>query len=73
MAKEKFNLFCSDPFGQKDEATDICNNKLVPLLKKIGINKEDIEKVVGVVKQIALAAYSSGAENESFNRSEGDI
>lgn len=73
MAKKEYDLYCSDPFGQNDTATEICNNKLVPLLKQLCITKQrDVKKIVNTVREIAHEAYSSGAENERFNISEGD-
>lgn len=73
MAKKEYDLYCSDPFGQNDIATEICNNKLVPLLKQFGVNKQrDVKKIVDIVREIAREAYSSGAENERFDISEGD-
>lgn len=73
MAKKDYNLFCSDPFGDNDTATSICNDKLVPLLKQFGISKQrDIKKIVDIVREIAQEAYSSGAENERFDISESD-
>ena len=73
MAKKEYDLYCSDPFGQNDTATQICNDKLVPLLKQFGISKQrDVKKIVDIVREIAREAYSSGAENERFDISEGD-
>lgn len=72
MAKKEYDLFCADPFGEKDEATDICNAKLVPYLANLGIKQKDIKKVVAIVGEIAREAYLSGADNERFNISEGD-
>ncbi len=58
---EKYNLGCSDQFGENDEATRIFNDELIPLVKKLKIKDKDIEKIYKIVRNIAEEAYSTGS------------
>ena len=55
-----YNLNCGDMFGRDDRATELYNNKFVPLLKKLGIKKEkDLDNIFAIVKEVVEEATSN--------------
>lgn len=59
-----FYIGCGDYFGKDTTPDDLFNNKLVPLLKKYGIKSDTkLNEIALIVRDIAEAAYSNGADN----------
>lgn len=63
MGFRKYYMGLSDYWG-KDDPGKIFEDKLLPLLNKLGIKKEkDIIKIFDIVTEIAEEAYDNGGNN----------
>ena len=70
MEFRKYYMGLSDYWG-KDDPGKIFEDKLLPLLNKLGIKKEkDIKKVFDIVEEIAEEAYENGGNNRECEANE---
>ena len=70
MEYNKYYMGLSDYWG-KDDPGKIFEDKLLPLLNKLGIKKEkDIIKIFDIVTEIAEEAYENGGNNRECEASE---
>ena len=57
---KKYDLHCGDMFGEDDRATEILNNKFIPLIKRRGIRTEhDVNEVIEILRRIVEEACSN--------------
>lgn len=70
---KKYDLRCGDMYGRNDEATNILNNKFIPMIKKMGINTEkNLDNIVKVLRNIVEEACSNARLETEWEINSGE-